>query len=186
MTDIRRVIDIILQELAPPARWRRRAARCHGFTSSAVPIACSGVLTPARRGSACTPPAAAPARSPVSSITRCSSPMRPRRKIEQLCREAAEFQFATVCVNPTWVALVGAGCLRGTGVGVCSVVGFPLGATTPDVKQFETRRAIFDGASEIDMVINVGALEVRRRPAGRTGHRGRDLAVPRRRASSAR
>ena len=49
--------------------------------------------------------------------------------------------------------------LRGTGVGVCSVVGFPLGATTPDVKQYETRRAIFDGASEIDMVINVGALK---------------------------
>ena len=49
--------------------------------------------------------------------------------------------------------------LRGTGVGVCSVVGFPLGATTPDVKQYETRRVIFDGAAEIDMVINVGALK---------------------------
>jgi deoxyribose-phosphate aldolase len=49
--------------------------------------------------------------------------------------------------------------LRGTGVGVCSVVGFPLGATTPDVKQYETRRAIFDGATEIDMVLNVGALK---------------------------
>jgi deoxyribose-phosphate aldolase len=49
--------------------------------------------------------------------------------------------------------------LRGSGVGVCSVVGFPLGATTPDVKQYETRRAIFDGAMEIDMVINVGALK---------------------------
>src|SRR4030095_10095056 len=49
--------------------------------------------------------------------------------------------------------------LRGTGVGVCSVVGFPLGATTADVKQYETRRAIYDGASEIDMVINVGALK---------------------------
>jgi deoxyribose-phosphate aldolase len=63
-----------------------------------------------------------------------------------------------VCVNPTWVALC-ARLLRGSGVGVCSVVGFPLGATTPDVKQYETRRAIFDGASEIDMVINVGALK---------------------------
>jgi deoxyribose-phosphate aldolase len=54
---------------------------------------------------------------------------------------------------------VAAGLLRPHGVGVCSVVGFPLGATTPDVKQYETRRAIFDGATEIDMVINVGALK---------------------------
>src|SRR4029079_7771154 len=72
--------------------------------------------------------------------------------------EAAQFQFATVCVNPTWVALA-AERLRGTPVGVCSVVGFPLGATTADVKGYETRRAIFDGAREIDMVINVGALK---------------------------
>ena len=78
--------------------------------------------------------------------------------IEKLCREAAEFGFATVCVNPTWVALA-ARLLRGTPVGVCSVVGFPLGATTLDVKHYETRRAIFDGAREIDMVINVGALK---------------------------
>ncbi|MCC7177896.1 MAG: deoxyribose-phosphate aldolase [Acidobacteria bacterium] len=78
--------------------------------------------------------------------------------IDKLCREAAEWKFATVCVNPTWVARAAAR-LSGTGVGVCSVVGFPLGATTPDVKQFEARRAIFDGATEIDMVLNVGALK---------------------------
>src|SRR4029453_532126 len=64
-----------------------------------------------------------------------------RAEIEALCREAAEFHFATVCVNPAWVALA-ARLLRGSGVGVCSVVGFPLGATTIDVKQFETRRVI--------------------------------------------
>ena len=81
-----------------------------------------------------------------------------REEVETLCREAAEFKFATVCVNPTWVS-VAASRLRGTGVGVCSVVGFPLGATTADTKNFETRRAIFDGATEIDMVINVGALK---------------------------
>ena len=81
-----------------------------------------------------------------------------RDDVETLCREAAEFKFATVCVNPTWVS-VAASRLRGTGVGVCSVVGFPLGATTADTKNFETRRAIFDGATEIDMVINVGALK---------------------------
>jgi deoxyribose-phosphate aldolase len=61
-------------------------------------------------------------------------------------------------VNPTWVATCSA-LLQGSGVKVCSVVGFPLGATTPDTKQYETRRAIFDGAREIDMVINIGALK---------------------------
>jgi deoxyribose-phosphate aldolase len=78
--------------------------------------------------------------------------------IETLCREAAQFHFATVCVNPAWVQLA-ARLLHGSGVGVCSVVGFPLGATTADVKHYETRRAIFDGATEIDMVINIGALK---------------------------
>ncbi|PWT83202.1 MAG: deoxyribose-phosphate aldolase [Blastocatellia bacterium] len=81
-----------------------------------------------------------------------------RQLIEDLCREAIQFKFATVCVNPTWVAT----CHRlvaGSSVAVCSVVGFPLGATTADVKAYETRRAIFDGAREIDMVINIGALK---------------------------
>lgn len=68
------------------------------------------------------------------------------------------YKFATVCVNPCWVAL-SAERLSGTGVLVCSVVGFPLGATTADVKAYETRRAIYDGAREIDTVINVGALK---------------------------
>jgi deoxyribose-phosphate aldolase len=81
-----------------------------------------------------------------------------RREIETLCREAKEFGFASVCVNPTWVATC-ARLVRGSSVAVCSVVGFPLGATTADTKQYETRRAIFDGAREIDMVINVGALK---------------------------
>jgi deoxyribose-phosphate aldolase len=79
-------------------------------------------------------------------------------EIEALCREAAEYTFASVCVNPTWVALCSR-LLRGSGVKVCSVVGFPLGATTPDTKHYETRRVIFDGAGEVDMVINVGALK---------------------------
>jgi deoxyribose-phosphate aldolase len=81
-----------------------------------------------------------------------------RADIETLCREAAEYKFASVCVNPTWVARCAA-LLQGSGVKVCSVVGFPLGATTCDTKNYETRRAIFDGAREIDMVINIGALK---------------------------
>jgi deoxyribose-phosphate aldolase len=81
-----------------------------------------------------------------------------RGEVEKLCHEAAEYRFASVCVNPTWVAAC-ARLLHGTPVKVCSVVGFPLGATTPDVKHYETRRALFDGAREIDMVINIGALK---------------------------
>ncbi len=81
-----------------------------------------------------------------------------RADIERICREAREYSFAAVCVNPTWVATA-ARMLQGSPVAVCSVVGFPLGATTPDVKHYETHRAIFDGAVEIDMVINIGALK---------------------------
>jgi len=78
--------------------------------------------------------------------------------IRRLCEEAAQFQFASVCVNPTWVRA--AVChLRGTNVPVCTVIGFPLGATLADVKAYEARRAIFDGAREVDMVLNVGALK---------------------------
>src|SRR5678809_734244 len=78
--------------------------------------------------------------------------------IRQLCREAAEFGFASVCVNPGWVKPA-VEFLRGSGVPVCTVIGFPLGATLPDVKAYEARRSIFDGAREVDMVINVGALK---------------------------
>src|SRR5947209_19147164 len=79
-------------------------------------------------------------------------------EIKRLCEEAAQYHFASVCVNPTWVR-ASACHLQGTGVPVCTVIGFPLGATLPDVKAYEARRAIMDGASEVDMVINVGALK---------------------------
>jgi deoxyribose-phosphate aldolase len=78
--------------------------------------------------------------------------------IKRLCEEAARYRFASVCVNPTWVR-VAACSLRGSGVPVCTVIGFPLGATLSDVKAYEARRAILDGATEVDMVINVGALK---------------------------
>lgn len=78
--------------------------------------------------------------------------------IDRLCREADQYRFASVCVNPAWVKRA-ATHLRGTGVKVCSVIGFPLGATTAEIKAMEARRAIRDGAREVDMVINVGALK---------------------------
>jgi deoxyribose-phosphate aldolase len=81
-----------------------------------------------------------------------------REQIETLCREAAEHGFATVCVNPAWVRTC-ASLLQGTETRVCTVAGFPLGATLPEVKAFEAGRVVADGACEVDMVINVGALK---------------------------
>jgi deoxyribose-phosphate aldolase len=81
-------------------------------------------------------------------------------QIAQLCYEARKFGFASVCVNPTNVKLCSE-LLESSGIPVCTVVGFPLGATPTDVKVFETQKAIKDGAAEVDMVINVGALKSR-------------------------
>src|SRR2546428_55337 len=81
-----------------------------------------------------------------------------RQDFGELCAGGGKFRFAPVCVTRAGVALW-ARLLAGGGVGVCAVVGFPLGATTADVKGYETQRAIFDGAREIDMVINIGALK---------------------------
>lgn len=78
--------------------------------------------------------------------------------IKKLCKEAVEFGFASVCVNPSWVKKASQ-FLKGSNIPVCTVIGFPLGATLPDVKAFEARRAIFNGAREVDMVINIGALK---------------------------
>ncbi|HEX9823971.1 MAG TPA: deoxyribose-phosphate aldolase [Actinomycetota bacterium] len=79
-------------------------------------------------------------------------------EIDRLCEEAREHGFAAVCVNPYW-ARRAASNLRGSDVRVASVIGFPLGASAPEIKALEARRAIRDGAREIDMVINVGALK---------------------------
>lgn len=83
-----------------------------------------------------------------------------KEEIAHLCSEARQYNFASVCVNPTWVSLC-ADLLQGSPVKVCTVIGFPLGATLSDVKAFETKSAIDQGAAEIDMVINVGALKGR-------------------------
>jgi deoxyribose-phosphate aldolase len=81
-----------------------------------------------------------------------------KQTIVKLCNEAREYEFASVCVNPTWVKTASE-ILKNTDVLVCTVIGFPLGATTSEVKAFETKNAIENGAQEIDMVINIGALK---------------------------
>jgi len=80
--------------------------------------------------------------------------------VKRLCEEAKKYGFWSVCVNPTYVSLA-TEILGDSDVKVCCVVGFPLGANTPEVKALEAERAVNDGASEIDMVINVGALKSR-------------------------
>ncbi|HFI0113644.1 TPA: deoxyribose-phosphate aldolase [Streptococcus suis] len=81
-----------------------------------------------------------------------------KEQVAKVLEEAKEYDFASVCINPTWVSFAAEG-LKGTDVKVCTVIGFPLGANTPAVKAFETKDAIENGADEIDMVINIGALK---------------------------
>jgi len=81
--------------------------------------------------------------------------------VRRLCEEAIQHGFFAVCVNPINVA-VAAQCLKGSGVKVCSVIGFPLGATPSEIKAAEARRAAADGADELDMVLNLGAFKAGR------------------------
>ena len=158
MADYRRVIELILEELVAAGAVAPARCACHGFTYECCPSRVQGVLEAgaSRLGLHANQGGEGGVASAIDhTLLRADATA---EDIDKLCREAAEWKFATVCVNPTWVSRA-ARQLRGSGVGVCAVVGFPLGATTPDVKQYEARRAIFDGATEIDMVLNVGALK---------------------------
>ena len=157
---LRRLIEIITEELAAavPSGGPRPPCSCHGVLYDCCPDRVRGVLD-----AGATRLGLHASGSPVGDVASLIDHTllkadATRAEIETLCREAAEFGFATVCVNPCWVALASR-LLKGSPSGVCSVVGFPLGATTPDVKHYETRRAIFDGAAEVDTVINIGALK---------------------------
>mgnify|MGYP001327138616 CR=1 FL=1 len=81
-----------------------------------------------------------------------------KEDIENLCKEAIDYQFYSVCVHPVWVKTASE-FLKNRDVKVCTVIGFPLGATTSEVKSFETKQALDSGADEVDMVINIGALK---------------------------
>jgi len=157
--ELQKLIDTIVSELMPAMSARPQArCACHSVLDDCCPDRLRGVLDAGASRVGMFAGGGAPAGVAAMIDHTLLKPDATRQDIESLCREAAQFKFATVCVNPTWVATA-AKLLAGSGVGVCSVVGFPLGATTADVKGYETRRAIFDGAREIDMVINVGALK---------------------------
>src|SRR6059036_827392 len=156
--ELQHLIDVIVEEMMTVAARSPVRCPCHSVLTDCCPDRLQGVLDAG--ASRVGLHAAGGAPSGIASMIDHTllKPDATRQNIEELCREAAQFKFATVCVNPTRVALCSR-LLAGSGVGVCSVVGFPLGATTADVKGYETQRAIFDGAREIDMVISVGALK---------------------------
>jgi deoxyribose-phosphate aldolase len=156
--ELQRLIDIIVEEVMAASAPPQARCRCHSVLADCCPDRLQGVLDAGASRVGVHASGGAPSSIAALIDHTLLKPDATRANIEDLCREAAQFKFATVCVNPTWVALC-AKLLAGSGVGVCSVVGFPLGATTADVKGYETQRAIFDGAREIDMVINVGALK---------------------------
>src|SRR5712691_4476684 len=156
--ELRKLIDVIVQELSAASARPKGLCRCHSVVDDCCPDRLRGVLEAGATRVGLHAAGGAPASIASMIDHTLLKPDATRQQIEELCREAAQFKFATVCVNPTWVALC-ARLLGGSGVGVCSVVGFPLGATDADVKGYETRRVIFDGAREVDMVINIGALK---------------------------
>jgi len=156
--DLQHVIDVILSEVAAAGVRPQSRCGCHAVIDDCCPDRLRGVIEAGASRVGVHAMGGAPTEVAALIDHTLLKPDATRQNIEELCREAAQFKFATVCVNPVWVALA-ARWLSTTGVRVCSVVGFPLGATTADVKGYETRRAIFDGAREIDMVINIGALK---------------------------
>jgi deoxyribose-phosphate aldolase len=158
--DLQRLIDLITEEvIAAQGAWPPSSrCSCHSVVNDCCPDRLRFVVDAGATRLGVHASGGAPAGVAGMIDHTLLKPDATRTDIEKLCREAAEFHFATVCVNPVWVSEC-ARLLRGSGVGVCTVVGFPLGATTADVKQYETRRVIFDGATEVDMVVNVGALK---------------------------
>ena len=157
--EIQRLIQIIIEEMAAAGQAAAPArCGCHSVLYECCPDRLRGILDAGatRIGLHASGGSAGGVAAMIDHTL--LRPDATRQDIEALCREAADYEFASVCVNPIWVTTC-ARLLRGSTVGVCSVVGFPLGATTADTKHFETRRAIFDGACEIDMVINVGVLK---------------------------
>ena len=156
--EVQRIIDVIVAELSAASARPSVRCSCHGVLDDCCPDRLSGVIDAGATRVGLHAVGGAPTGIAAMIDHTLLKPDATRQQVEELCREAAKFKFATVCVNPTWVATCSR-LLHGTGVLVCSVVGFPLGATTADVKGYETQRAIFDGAREIDTVINIGALK---------------------------
>jgi deoxyribose-phosphate aldolase len=162
----RRIVDVFLSSECTVERHRARVRMIREI-ESAVALAPEDLariadrlrqlLGPHAGAPAAAPPPITPDRLATLIDHTMLRPEATRADIEKLCEEARRYSFYSVCLNPTWVKQAAA-LLRGTSVRVCCVVGFPLGAQPSEIKALEARRALREGASEIDMVINVGAL----------------------------
>ncbi len=155
--DIDRVVNRLHQIIGPMS-----SAKPVGESVSDNPDAAREFVKLGATGLTCVAPAEQPGNIPGDLARYIDhtilKPNATEEQVRKLCAEALEFNFRSVCINPTWVSLA-AGLLKGSEVLTCTVVGFPLGANEPEIKAMEARRAIRNGAGEIDMVINVGALK---------------------------
>ncbi len=153
-----------IDSLVCPGCDQRCAERCARKTRKVVEAGADRISAGAAVG---------PVESDIASLIDHTllKPDASRADIQKICQEALKYCFASVCVNP-WNVSQAAEILRGSAVRVCTVVGFPLGATLPQVKVFETEEAIKLGAQEIDMVINVGALKSKQDDAVEADIRG--------------
>ena len=153
-----------IDSLVCPGCDQRCAERCARKTRKVVEAGAARISAGAAVG---------PIESDIASLIDHTllKPDASRADIQKICQEALKYCFASVCVNP-WNVSQAAEILRGSAVRVCTVVGFPLGATLPQVKVFETEEAIKLGAQEIDMVINVGALKSKQDDAVEADIRG--------------
>ena len=155
--DIDRVVARLHQILGP-----MRGAEPSGPGVGASPETARQFVRLGATGLTCVAPAEQPGSIPGDLARYIDhtllKPNATEEQVRTLCAEAREYNFRSVCINPTWVSLA-AKLLRGSEVLTCTVVGFPLGANEPEIKAMEARRAIRNGAREIDMVINIGALK---------------------------
>jgi deoxyribose-phosphate aldolase len=167
-SDFERIVEEVVQEvvrkLGEDRRLTEGAGECAvcvlcGQCADKVPDVVSRIKDAGAARISCTP-GVTHVRKDIAPLIDHTllKPDATRAQVEQLCCEARELQFAAVCVNPAYVKLA-ASLLEGTHVTTCSVVGFPLGASKSEIKAYEARRAILDGAREIDMVMNVGAMK---------------------------
>ena len=153
---VTRNVLVLLEEASPPPSNPAPALSPHNFAEHLRPVVSAGAD---RIG---TTLGAAPTDGQLGHMIDHTllKPDATQDQIAQLCFEARKYAFASVCVNPSYVRLC-AELLKGSPVVVCTVIGFPLGATPTEVKVYETQQAIRDGAAEIDMVVNVGAVKSR-------------------------
>lgn len=153
------IADVILSRLGTGGAMTNECAACHDECFVKCPDRMRSLIDGGGVRLGLTGPESEAARRMARFIDHTLlKPDATRSEILTVCEEGARYGFASVCINPAWVREA-ACALRGTGVKVCTVIGFPLGANAPDTKTYEARRAIFDGATELDMVINVGALK---------------------------